>query len=99
MKRTFSGVEADAAAPRVVQHQRRAAEAVERARRVHAHSILTGSSKGALIIIWKPHTTSANTLTEATLRILTSVVQRDAVDEKLSNASWEIQYSSVQPKI
>lgn len=72
LKRTFSRVEADAAAARAVQDQRRATEAVERPRRVHAHSILTGSSKGALIIIWKAHTTTTSTFTEATLRILTS---------------------------
>lgn len=52
-KVTFSRIEADAAVARAVQDQRRAAEAVERPRRVHAHSILAGSSKGALIIIWK----------------------------------------------
>lgn len=49
--RTFGRVEADAAAARAVQHQRRAAEAVEGAGRVHAHAILTGIFKGALIII------------------------------------------------
>lgn len=48
---TFSRVEADAAAAGAVQDQRRAAEAVEGPRRVHAHSILTGIIKGALIII------------------------------------------------
>lgn len=51
LTRTFSRVEADAAAAGAVQDQRRAAEAVEGPRRVHAHSILTGIIKGALIII------------------------------------------------
>lgn len=48
---TFGRVEADAAAAGAVQDQRRAAEAVEGPRRVHAHSILTGIIKDALIII------------------------------------------------
>lgn len=51
LTRTFSGVEADAAAARAVQDQRGAAEAVEGPRRVHAHPILTGIIKGAFIII------------------------------------------------
>lgn len=51
LTRTFSRVEADTAASGAVQDQRRAAEAVEGPRRVHAHSILTGIINGALIII------------------------------------------------
>lgn len=72
LKRTFGRVEADAAAARAVQDQWRTAEAVERPRCVHAHALLTGRLKGALIIIWEPHTTSTETFTEATLHMLTA---------------------------
>lgn len=49
--RTFGAVGGDAAAAGGVQHERGAAEAVEGAGRVDAHSVLAGHSQSTLVII------------------------------------------------